>query len=379
MATIGLCMIVKNEALIIRRCLESARPLIDYVLIVDTGSHDGTQDTIRSFLREKNLPGEVIDEPWRDFAYNRSFALQKLREHRHIDYGLMIDADEVLVYESGFDADSFKNRLYCSLYDIQTRYANIVYNRPQLFSNRLDFHFKAVLHEYLDCAHIPSRDIARGFCNIPNQDGARSRNPAKFRDDAALLEKALRKETDPFLISRYTFYLAQSYRDSGDKAKALPVYLRRAQLGFWQQEVFVSLYNAAKIKEELGHTDADIIQAYLDAYESSPDRAEALHGAVRFCRQRKKYQQGYILSKYALDLPTPAHGLFVEQWIYDYGLLDEFSIAAYWAEHYQECFDVCLKLLNEAKIPANYRPRIRQNAEFAIEKLNKPAMCKLLP
>lgn len=379
MATIGLCMIVKNEAPIIRRCLESVLPLIDYVLIVDTGSEDGTQETVRGFLREKNLPGEVVDEPWRDFAYNRSFALRKLRERSDIDYGLMIDADEVLLYEAGFDAGRFKRSLRASLYDIQTRYAGVVYTRPQLFSNRLEFHFKAVLHEYLDYAHIPSREPARGFYNLPSQDGARSRNPAKFRDDAALLENALHTETDPFLISRYTFYLAQSYRDCGDKAQALPIYLRRAQQGFWQQEIFVSLYNAARIKEELGHAHAEIVQAYLDAYESCPERAEALHGAVRFCRLYNKFQQGYILSKYALALPCPADGLFVEQWIYDYGLLDEFSIAAYWTGHYQECFDACLKLLKENKAPADYRKRIRQNAEFAVEKLHKPGLHKLLP
>ena len=91
MARIGLCMIVKNEARVIRRCLESVLPLLDYVLIVDTGSNDGTQQAIRDFLREKDLPGEVVEEPWRDFAYNRSFALQKLRERQDIDYGLMIN------------------------------------------------------------------------------------------------------------------------------------------------------------------------------------------------------------------------------------------------------------------------------------------------
>lgn len=117
----------------------------------------------------------------------------------------------------------------------------------------------------------------------------------KFRDDAALLENALRSETDPFLVSRYTFYLAQSYRDCGDKAQALPVYLRRSQQGFWQQEIVVSLYNAACIKEELGHAHAEVVQAYLDAYESCPTRAEALHGAVRLCRLHNKFQQGYIL------------------------------------------------------------------------------------
>ena len=61
MPTIGLCMIVKNEAAIVTRCIESTRRLVDYVLIVDTGSTDGTQELIRSFLRETDLQGVVVE------------------------------------------------------------------------------------------------------------------------------------------------------------------------------------------------------------------------------------------------------------------------------------------------------------------------------
>lgn len=379
MASIGLCMIVKNEAHIILRCLENAKPLIDYVLIVDTGSTDGTQDVIRDFLHENNLPGEVIDEPWRDFAYNRSFALRKLRERQEVAYGLMIDADEVLVYEPDFDAKHFKQGLTKDLYDIKTRYGNISYSRPQLFSNRLEFFFKGVLHEYLECAAVQSRGQVTGFYNRPLQDSARSHNPKKFQDDAEVLEAVLAVETDPFLISRYTFYLAQSYRDCGEKEKALQAYLRRSRQGFWQEEVFISLLHAARLKESLGHEAGEVVQAFMAAHESLPTRLEGLHGAARVCRQHNQFQQGYILAKHALSLPRPETGLFVEQWVADYGLLDEFSVLAYWAGHYLECFNASLQLLKEDRIPSEDRARIRKNAEFAVNKLGQPALIESLP
>ena len=53
--TICLCMIVKNEATVIRRCLDSVRPIIDHWIVVDTGSTDGTQDIVRAHFRD--LPG----------------------------------------------------------------------------------------------------------------------------------------------------------------------------------------------------------------------------------------------------------------------------------------------------------------------------------
>lgn len=379
MAKIGLSMIVKNESRVIRRCLDSVLPLLDYVLIVDTGSTDGTQAIIRDFLDQYKLPGQVIDEPWQNFAYNRSFALAKLREQSAIDYCLMIDADEVLVFKPGFNAKAFKQGLTASLYDIPTHYGNLRYNRPQLFSNQLPFCFKSVLHEYLDCPDIPSRALVQDFFNVPTQDGARSQNPNKFRDDAALLVNELRTEADPFLIARYTFYLAQSYRDADEQALALEAYLRRAQLGHWHQEVSYSLLNAARLKEALGYAVDETVQTYMAAYEICPDRAEALHGAVRLCRLNNRFHQAYLLGKHGLTLSNPPDALFAEPWIYAYGLLDEFAVSAYWAGHYQEAFDVCRQLLGTSELPASERPRIRENAMFAIGRLNRPELEALLP
>src|SRR5262249_34053903 len=136
--SIGLCMIVKNEARLILRCLESVRPLVDYVMIQDTGSSDGTQDIIRRWLDQNNLPGEVFEEPWQDFAYNRSLGLARLRERSEIDYALVIDADDVIVFDDGFDPKGFKTRMDADLYHVLIRLGPIRHHRPQLFSNRLE-------------------------------------------------------------------------------------------------------------------------------------------------------------------------------------------------------------------------------------------------
>ena len=96
--TLCLNMIVKNEAPVITRCLASVRPLIDYWVIVDTGSTDGTQDKIRAFMTD--LPGKLHERPWRDFAHNRTEALELARPHG--EYVLIIDADDVLEFEPQF-------------------------------------------------------------------------------------------------------------------------------------------------------------------------------------------------------------------------------------------------------------------------------------
>ena len=60
---ICLNMIVKNEAPVIRRCLDSVRSLIDTWVIVDTGSSDGTQQIIRELLAAWHEAGALSDCP----------------------------------------------------------------------------------------------------------------------------------------------------------------------------------------------------------------------------------------------------------------------------------------------------------------------------
>jgi len=367
--TIGLCMIVKNESKLIRRCLASILPLIDYILVVDTGSTDGTQQVIRDFLAEKKIEGAVIDEPWRDFAYNRSFALAKLREVASVDYAMIIDADDTLEIDVGFDFTAFKAQMSADLYDVPVRHGSLAHHRSQLFSNRLPFLYKGVLHEYLETPPGNlKRETLTGFAIRATTSGARNENPRKYQDDAAVLERALATETDPVLVSRYTFYLAQSYRDCGEHEKALANYLKRVELGHWVEEIYVSLFEAGKLMATLDRPFDEVIATWERASELVPARAEALYAASHYCRDKGKNALGTDIARRGLELKQP-NGLFIQPWIYDYGLLDEFSINAYWAGAYREALDAGLKLLASDKLPTSMVKRVAANARFAADKI----------
>jgi glycosyltransferase involved in cell wall biosynthesis len=360
--TLCLCMIVKNEAPVIRRCLDSARPIIDYWVIIDTGSTDGTQDIVRAALHD--LPGALVERPWRDFAFNRTESLALARPNG--DYSLIIDADDVLVIPEHFhmpdlDADS---------YSIDIDFNGVRYLRPQIVKATLPWRYEGVLHEYLAC------DGARTSGHLPlvlriNHDGARRRDPQTYRKDAELLESALTTEVNPFLRARYTFYLAQSYRDCGETQKAIMAYHNRAAMGYWSEEIFVSLYQAARLMEAQGDDSEDVLSTYQRASDICPSRAEALHGASRLCRKLGYNERGHAIAKLAIDLSAPSDGLFVEQWIYDYGALDEFVINAYWAGYYHDCLDASLRALASGKIPPAEQSRFVQNAQFALGLLPK--------
>ena len=71
---ICLNMIVKNESKIIKRLLDSVVDTIDTYCICDTGSNDNTVEIIQTYFKQKQIPGVVIHEPFRDFGYNRTYA-----------------------------------------------------------------------------------------------------------------------------------------------------------------------------------------------------------------------------------------------------------------------------------------------------------------
>jgi hypothetical protein len=85
--TLALCMIVKNEEDNIRRALESVKPVVDEMIVVDTGSTDRTKDIA------KEMGAKVYDFVWTDsFADARNFALSKATSK----WILILDADEVI-------------------------------------------------------------------------------------------------------------------------------------------------------------------------------------------------------------------------------------------------------------------------------------------
>ena len=108
--SICLNMIVRNESKIIARVLQSVLPIIDTYVICDTGSTDNTISIIKDFFNSKGIKGEVISEPFKNFGYNRTIALNAAKGKA--TYALLLDADMIFKIEPSFDkqnltADSY--------------------------------------------------------------------------------------------------------------------------------------------------------------------------------------------------------------------------------------------------------------------------------
>ena len=89
--TLSICMIVKNEARVLARCLESCRDIADEIVVVDTGSIDATVEIAQS------LGARVVVSEWKnDFSYSRNISLR----NASCAWILWLDADDVVPSQS---------------------------------------------------------------------------------------------------------------------------------------------------------------------------------------------------------------------------------------------------------------------------------------
>lgn len=210
---------VANESHCIIRMLESCYRHIDYWVIQDNGSKDGTQDLIRNFFKQKEIPGLLYEIPWQYPGHNRDHALQKcLQEPHGCDWILRIDADELLSVDHDFDWKPINN-VKIQSFNITAFQNNCTYRRCWLWNSKLPWHFKHdKRHEtiYMDGMGetFERIDLNQKFKHIVLGDGNTWFNPQKFYNDALEIERDLLLENKMKEDTYHLFYLAKSYRDA---------------------------------------------------------------------------------------------------------------------------------------------------------------------
>jgi glycosyltransferase involved in cell wall biosynthesis len=354
---IRLVMIVKDEAAVVARALQSAKAVIDSWLIVDTGSTDGTQAIIRECM--KDIPGELHERPWVDFGHNRTEALELAKDKA--DYFLILDADDILEMQR-------PDALTESVYSLEICYGHLRYRRTQLVKASLNWRYVGVLHEYL---HNDNSDELRAV-RLSNarihvtRDGNRSRDPLKYHKDAAVLEEALESEPDN---DRYVFYLAQSYRDCGQIEKAIKAYQHRAGMGGWPEEIWYSLYQLGDLYGRQNNWEY-AVSAYLAAYENRPMRAEPLYKIGKHYNSINEFHLARFFLSRARQVCYPAHdSLFIEGAVYEYLIRLELAVCLHYLGEYEQAAGINQHLIEDGTLPLDLHSLVSQNREFDLARM----------
>jgi glycosyltransferase involved in cell wall biosynthesis len=358
--TLCLNMIVKNEMANLERCLRAVAPYIDCWVIGDTGSTDGTQDYIRSFFAARNIPGELHGFPFINFEQARNAALDCAYASPLVfDYLLLTDADMELVVEN----PEFRRSLDAPFYSLLQR-SGVSYWNTRIVRRDVGARYRGVTHEYLNVP-VPGGQQLAGVWYKDHATG--SNRVDKLDRDIRLLLEGLREEPEN---SRYWFYLAQTYRDAGRKEDAVAAYAKRAGMGGWDEEAWYARLQEARCLRDLGDNDAFLRQA-LAAFNQRPHRAEPLYDLARHYRDRGMHAAGVVFSEMGLSLKLPVRDtLFVEDFVYETGLKEEYSISANYARdpaRKDRGFAACNWLALSRDAHANARGLARYNLKFYVE------------
>ncbi|WP_405839968.1 glycosyltransferase [Streptomyces sp. NBC_01518] len=351
--TLCLCMIVKNESLVIERCLEAVRPLVDYWVISDTGSTDGTQDLIRKVL--DGVPGELHEEPWVDFGHNRTRNIQHARGKA--DYLLTLDADHVMRQDAPLP------RLTAGSYMLRYDTPGTQHRFKHLMRGDWPWRYEGVTHEY-PCTDEPDTQENLDALVIEDQADGGCRSD-KFERDARLLRREMERDPDN---PRTVFYLANTERDLGHAESAIALYERRAGMGGWGEEVYCSLLEAGILRAEKADDWPGAMDAFSRAWDGRPERLEACYELASRLRLAGRYRTAYALLRDVVGRPEPGDLLFTKSWVYRWGLLFEFSITAYWVGEFAASTEACDQLLALPDLPAAIRRQTVTNREFSRKK-----------
>lgn len=353
---VTLAMIVRDEAHCVARAIRSARPHVDSWVVIDTGSRDGTLEIALRSL--SGLPGRAFSREWVDFGHNRSELVALAREHFPGGHLLLLDADMELKVGPGaleaLDADA-----YMLPYE-----GPLAWSQMLLVKAALPWRYVGATHEYITCDSDVEAFTLPGASIVHHGDGGH--RAEKFERDLALLQReALERPDDP----RTAFYLAQTYRDVGQGDDAWGWYQRRAAMGGWAEEVYVSLLEAGRLQAAAGQWP-EACQDYMKALDARPRRLEAAYELSAGLRTRGMMRAAHAFASLApLPVPVPEGALFASPAVYEWGMAFEHGITAWHAGDYRGSADSLAAVLACGTLPNLHRAQAERNLALAVQSL----------
>lgn len=309
LCTISLCMIVKDEEAVLGRCLQSAADLVDEIIIVDTGSTDGTKEIARRFT------DRLFDFVWADdFAAARNFSFDKARG----DYCMWLDADDVLLEDDRARFRAMRETLlpqadvvmlpYHTAFDPQGR-PTFTYYRERVVRNLPRFRWAGAVHE----AITPGGEIRWSDAAVTHKKEGPGDPDRNLRIYEAQLSEG--KTLDP----RGQFYYARELWYHGRFAQAAEVLTAFLDGGAgWIENQIEACRLLSQCMTALDR-EADALSALLRSLTLDAPRAEVCCDIGGWFQARARWQQAAFWYELALTRTREdASGAFVSPDCYGY-------------------------------------------------------------
>ena len=389
-----LTMIVKNEEHVMERVLRSCLPIIDGYCIVDTGSTDNTKKVIQDFFnKHPKVPGKIVDYPFTTYADSRNVAIEEAKEFG--DWGFWIDADEELVLSPKYSKNKFKSEIVKSkpsLLLLPCKYNGLEYHRGQFY--KLDsYEWYGPVHEILRFKGEGKESIGMfnlGHALIRAEGNSWKGSIAdKYEGHAEILLQYQIENNweDP----RWTFYLAQSYKDAAmtlldeDNKSERGLNLAKKAINFYKdrlnnptkgyaEEIYYSQLMIGRISFRFLPLEQVMLEFQKCEEYNFQHRLEHVFDLLIIYQQKKMWRTGKILADFAhgiLQAKSTTASLFIEKDLYDWRIYDSFAVILFYCNMHQDSIKIIDYILQRhgKQIPQNERDRIINNKRLSEARL----------
>ena len=338
-------LIVKNEARDLPRCLQSIEPIVDGVVLVDTGSTDETLKVAHETIERPVYSQTYTDASrqddkgdWKiwDFSKARNVFVKEIEE-RGANWVLWMDGDDELLTPS-----QLRRALYWDQYDvfgIQIESGGSRWTHHRLWKTGRGIHFQGRCHEYPTYGGHASIVLTDSVVRHHLEPGAGE--TSNERNLRVLLEEFAEAPSP-----RTAFYLANTYKDASRHAEAVPWYEKRIAFGpgYRDEWLFAYLYKARcqRWAKDLAAAKASLLRAVAEA----PEWSEFWMELARVAYDQRNYFDTIGYALIAHDKPQPPTQLWREanqytdqpprliSWCYEH--LGDFHNALVWAKRARE-------------------------------------------
>lgn len=261
---VSLCMIVKNEEACLPGCLRSVRGVADEIIVVDTGSTDGTVKVAESF------GAKVYRSEWNDsFSEARNCSLSKATK----DWILVMDADDVferedlqkllsITRDGDGETDVYCGRTLCYSGDTPDGGSVLLNMNVRLIRNNRGLCYRGRIHEQIvrmeNGRAVPFR-IAAADIRFHHYGYLSSCIEAKDKHarNIALIGKELEERPDdPFML----FNLGNEYFAMKEIEKSFGYYVESLEKTDFSQGYAPMLLLRAAICCDILHRDGELFR-----------------------------------------------------------------------------------------------------------------------
>lgn len=290
---ISCCMIVRDEEANIVRCLESVRPFVRQIVVIDTGSVDATQKLCLPYVDHFEVFTACNDPETgliADFAMARQRSLEKATE----EWAIWIDGDDVLLGGEHLVELCKRKQGPATILALPYDYdPSCQQYRERLFSPPKSFHWQGRVHECIALDEPGAyADIDDRVRVVHNRAGKANRDPGR---NLRILEKIYSEDGEK--DARNVFYLGRELSFTDQKDRAITLLSRYVEISGWDEERSLACMRLSELHIQRAPREArDIEQSIfwgLRAISMTEDWGEPYFAVARAYSERG-YQTGAV-------------------------------------------------------------------------------------